>query len=112
MAWYTVYVIELSDEASLGPKPDASKPYLYVGITKLPPEARFLKHKSGGSTATARVTRYGVRLRPDLVAAYPRANGEASAKVLEQEVANALRAKGYVVDSGKAGMGWDRFRGR
>jgi hypothetical protein len=58
-----VYVIELSDAIGTH-RPN--RPNLYVGETGLTPEQRFEKHKAGGLTASPKVKRYGIRLRPDL----------------------------------------------
>ena len=110
MTWYTVYAIELSNDAHLGPKSDTTKPYIYVGITSQTPEGRFATHKAGGPTASDIVRRHGLRLRPDLTSGCKKANGRTRAVALEQEVAADLRAKGYIVDAGQPGMGWDRFR--
>lgn len=107
---FTIYVIELADAARLGPKPDPTKPYLYVGVTALLPEKRFEKHKEGGITASRIVTRHGVRLRPDLSAKFKRSRSRDVAAEREQAAAAALRKRGYVVYSGRKGYFWDRYR--
>jgi len=112
MAWYAPYVVELSDEAKLGPKVDPAKPYLYVGISAQSPERRFQTHKAGGRTAASVVAKYGLHLRQDLLSGYRKANGQAEARELELRVANDLRALGYIVYSGAPGMGWDWLRAR
>ncbi len=69
---YHVYVIELSKDVLLEPhfrksNPDyvQSQPCVYVGMTCLDPDVRFHKHKAG-IQANSYVTKYGLRLRPDL----------------------------------------------
>lgn len=101
--WYNVYVVELADAASLGTKPNPALPFLYVGITNNTPERRFEIHKEGGRTSNDNVRLHGIRLRPDLYRHYKRAK-RSDAPEFEQRVANELRSKGYVVDSGGYGF--------
>lgn len=108
--WWTAYVIEVDDQAALGPRGDVSKPYLYVGITQKSPEDRIETHMAGGRTAASVVTKHGVQLRMDLCRQYKKANGEKAAKALEQRVTRELREQGYVVDVGKPGFFWDQFK--
>lgn len=57
---HSVYVILLHDPAGMG------KWGLYVGQTSRDPDLRFDQHKAGHKASRA-VTRFGVRLIPDLV---------------------------------------------
>lgn len=107
MAWYTVYVVELDDQAALEVRSDPSKPYLYVGITARTPEERFATHRAGGMTASKLVRDHGVRLRPDLYACYKKANGERRASRMELRVAEELRSRGFIVHCGKPGFFWN-----
>jgi len=101
-ARHHVYVIEL-DRAVLkhakfrtaNPHHQSRKPPLYVGMTGLDPEIRFMRHK-GGVKDNAYVRRYGLRLRPDLYAdlnPLPYAVAQRMEKVLARE----LRNDGYAV---------------
>ena len=107
MAWYSVYVVELDDQADLGPRGEPSKPYLYVGITARTPEERFATHLGGGMTASKLVRDYGIRLRPDLYEQYKKANGEKKASRMELRVAEELRSQGFIVHCGKPGFFWN-----
>ena len=69
---HNVYVVELSSEVLREAKfrrcnPDYvdGKPCVYVGMTGLDPDLRFDRHKAG-IQANAYVTKYGLRLLPDL----------------------------------------------
>ncbi len=67
MRQYSVYVVELGDDA--GPRINPIKPRVYVGYTEKSPEQRLTQHKLGGrlkNKAAPRVYRYGTRLRPKL----------------------------------------------
>lgn len=97
-----VYVIELSD--AIGKRTIATLPNVYVGETGLSPEERFLKHKAGGRTASKHVTRYGVRLRPDLYEHLPEVETESESVVLEKALRSELISKGYRVRGGTRGM--------
>ena len=59
-ATHSVYVALLHDPAGMG------RWGLYVGQTSRDPDLRFDQHKSGHKASRA-VTRFGVRLLPDLV---------------------------------------------
>ena len=99
---YHVYVVELDDrvwnEASFrraNPDYRLGKPFVYVGMTGLDPDARFDKHKAG-IRATRFVTDYGLRLLPQLYEIYNPMPYEA-AREMEVELAIALREAGYGV---------------
>src|SRR5258706_7122956 len=69
-----VYVVLLDAKAvknrkvlATNPKRDPNKPCVYVGMTGLQPEERFANHKDGLKAAYM-VTRFGVRLLPELFA--------------------------------------------
>ena len=102
---HSVYVV-LLDEAARKMAPrgsrkraDAeSKPCVYVGMTGLTPEERFENHKNG--VKAARVTRlHGIRLMPELFEHLNPMPYEA-ALVMEEELAEDLRAEGYCVFGG------------
>lgn len=100
-----VYVVLLDAKAAknrkvlaLNPKRDPKKPCVYVGMTGLQPEERFLNHKNGVKAAWV-VTRYGVRLLPELFAHLNPMPFEAAAQ-MEKELAEDLRAQGYTVTGG------------
>ena len=102
-----VYVIELNSSVLEGgkksrafleanPSRDPDKPCLYVGRTGLSPEERFTKHKSAKQNGKGYVTRYGMRLLPDL---YDHLNPMTWDEVvsMELQLAKDLRADGYGV---------------
>ena len=69
-----VYVVLLDAAAAkdrkvraANPQRDPKKPCLYVGMTGLRPEERFWNHKNGEKAARV-VTRFGLRLLPELFA--------------------------------------------
>ncbi len=71
------------------------KPCVYVGMTGLSPDVRFDKHMAG-IQANRFVTRYGLRLLPQLYAVYnPMPYG--AAREMEVELAIGLREAGYGV---------------
>ena len=83
---------------SLNPRCNPSKPCVYVGMTGLQPEERFWNHKNGEKAARI-VTRYGLRLLPELFAHLNPMPFEAAAQ-MEKELAEDLRAQGYTVLGG------------
>jgi predicted GIY-YIG superfamily endonuclease len=87
-----VYVVYLRN-----PKGDGKAGY-YVGMTGLPPEARFANHKNGIKAAGI-VKRFGERLVPRL---YQHLNPMPfeKAKRMEVELAESLRKRGFVVFGG------------
>ena len=102
---YSVYVIELAPQVlqhgrfrRANPGYDATKPCVYVGMTGLDPDIRFDKHKAG-IQSNRFVMLYGVRLMPELYAAYNPMPYE-GARDMEVELAIALREKGYGVWQG------------
>ena len=80
------------------PKRDRKKPCVYVGMTGLTPEERFANHKAGTKAASL-VTRYGIRLLPEL---YEHLNPMpyAAAVKMETDLAEDLRRAGYTVTGG------------
>jgi hypothetical protein len=79
-------------------KRDPKKPCVYVGMTGLTPEERFANHKAGIKAASV-VTRYGIRLLPELYAHLnPMPFG--AAVQMEQDLADDLRRAGYTVTGG------------
>jgi len=100
-----VYVVELSPEVlneakfrRCNPDYDARKACVYVGMTGLPPDERFDKHKAG-IKSNRYVMRYGLRLMPELYEAYNPMPYEA-ARDMEVELAIALRESGFGVWQG------------
>ncbi len=99
---YHVYVIELSkdvlDERRFrrsNPDYKEGKPCVYVGMTGLDPDVRFDKHKAG-LQANRYVTKYGLRLLPDLYEGFnPMRYEEAQAR--EVEIGIDLRSAGFGV---------------
>lgn len=80
------------------PQRDPNKPCLYVGMTGLEPEQRFANHKADLKAASV-VTRYGIRLVPELYAHLNPMPFDA-AVAMEQDLAADLRRAGYTVTGG------------
>ena len=97
-----VYVVELSArvwnearfrKANPGYRP--GMPFVYVGMTGLDPDLRFDRHKAG-IQANAFVTKYGLRLLPDLYEGFnPMSYDEAAER--EVEIGIDLRSAGFGV---------------
>jgi predicted GIY-YIG superfamily endonuclease len=87
-----VYVVYLRN-----PRGDGRAGY-YVGMTGLTPEARFANHKAGIKAAGI-VTRCGERLVPRLYAHLNPMSYDDAVK-MEQQLAEELRAKGFLVYGG------------
>jgi hypothetical protein len=87
-----VYVVYLRN-----PKGDGKAGY-YVGMTGLTPDERFANHKAGIKSARV-VHRFGVRLVPVL---YEHLNpmSYADAVLMELELADSLRKRGFTVFGG------------
>jgi hypothetical protein len=80
------------------PRHDPDLPCVYVGMTGLNPEKRFANHKCG-IKASSIVTRYGIRLLPELYECYNPMPFDVAA-AMEQELAEDLRRAGYSVAGG------------
>ena len=80
------------------PKRDPKKPCVYVGMTGLTPEERFVNHKAGIKDASL-VKSYGVRLVPELYAHLNPMPFEAATQ-MEKDLAEDLRRAGYTVTGG------------
>ena len=100
-----VYVIELHPDVlqerkfrQCNPGYVQGKPCVYVGMTGLAPEERFANHKAGTKAAWV-VTRYGLRLLPELYAHLNPMPYEAAAE-MEKDLAEDLRRAGYTVTGG------------
>ena len=94
---HNVYVVELSSEVLREAKfrrcnPDYvdGKPCVYVGMTGLDPDLRFDRHKAG-IQANAYVTKYGLRLLPDLFEGFNPMRYDAAAQ-REVEIGIDLRS--------------------
>ena len=102
---HNVYVVLLSNDVVYEPKFKRAnphylrrKPCVYIGMTGLPPDVRFDKHKAG-IQATKFVKLYGLRLLPELYEIYNPMPYEA-AREMEVELAIGLREEGYGVWQG------------
>jgi len=99
---YHVYVVELQKRVlddprflKSNPTYKAGKPCVYVGMTGIDPDVRFDKHKAG-IQANRYVQRFGLRLMPEIYAAY-NPMSYADARDMEVELAIDLREGGYGV---------------
>ena len=102
---HNVYVVlldadagKLSSVRAANPNRDPKKPCVYVGMTGLDPDQRFVNHKNGIKAASI-VKRYGVRLLPELFQHLNPMPFEAAAQ-LEVDLAEDLRRAGYTVTGG------------
>jgi hypothetical protein len=102
---HSVYVVLLDRAAGLlrklkaeNPGRNPLKPCVYVGMTGLDPETRFLNHKTGTKAATV-VKLYGIRLLPELYQHLNPMPFEAAAR-MEMDLAEDLRRAGYTVAGG------------
>lgn len=102
---HNVYVVLLDPKVArlrivraVNPNRDSSKPCVYVGMTGLSPEERFENHKRG-EKAAAVVTRFGIRLIPELFTHLNPMPFEAAVQ-MEQDLAEDLRRAGYTVTGG------------
>lgn len=89
---HSVYVVYLRN-----PRGDG-KAGFYVGMTGLAPEQRFANHKAGIKAAGV-VRRFGERLVPKLYA-HLNPMPYAKAVLMEAELAESLRKRGYQVFGG------------
>jgi hypothetical protein len=80
------------------PKRDSSKHYVYVGMTGLTVDERFLNHKNGHKSSWV-VKRYGDRLLPELYDHLNPMPYEAAVE-MEKDLAEDLRNQGYTVTGG------------
>ena len=99
---HNVYVVELSSDVLREPKfrrcnphYQDGKPCVYVGMTGLDPDLRFDRHKAG-IQANAYVTKYGLRLLPDLFEGFNPMTYDAAAE-REVEIGIDLRSAGFGV---------------
>jgi hypothetical protein len=100
-----VYVVLLDPAAARirkvqaeNPNRNPALPCVYVGMTGLPPEQRFMNHKAGVKAASL-VKRYGIRLLPELYTHLNPMPFEAAAQ-MEMDLAEDLRRAGYTVTGG------------
>lgn len=91
-------VLKLRKIREINPHRDEKKPCVYVGMTGLTPEERFVNHKQGVKAARL-VKRYGIRLLPELYEVFNPMPFAAAAQ-MEKELAVDLRAQGYTVAGG------------
>jgi len=102
---HNVYVVLLSPAVAKNPKVrllnrnrDPKKPCVYVGLTGLTPEERFLNHQQGIKSSLY-VKRYGLRLLPELYVHLNPMPYEAAAQ-MEKDLTEDLRREGYTVVGG------------
>jgi predicted GIY-YIG superfamily endonuclease len=102
-AHHHVYVVELHPEvcsqaqfARANPGYIAGQMCLYVGMTGLDPDTRFDQHMAG-IKANRFVTRYGLRLLPELVAHLRQPMTYGDAQYMEVDMAIRFREQGYGV---------------
>ena len=102
---HSVYVVLLDPAVgkirtvrAANPDRKRKQPCVYVGMTGLTPEERFANHKAGKKAASV-VTRYGLRLLPELFAHLNPMPFEAAAR-MEVDLAEDLRRTGYTVTGG------------
>ena len=102
MNHHSVYVIELRKDVlkkqyflNANPNYDPSKPCVYVGLTGLDPDERFLNHLFGHKCSRT-AKEFGERLLPEM---YEHLNPMSydDAKIKEVELSRELRSKGYGV---------------
>lgn len=100
-----VYVVLLAPEAArlrevraANPGPRKGKTCVYVGMTGLSPEERFANHKAGIKAARV-VQLFGLRLLPELYQVFNPMPFDAAVQ-MERELAEDLRAQGYIVAGG------------
>lgn len=91
-------VLKLRKIRETNPHRDAMKPCVYVGMTGLTPEERFVNHKQGVKAARV-VRQYGIRLMPELYEVFNPMPFDVAAQ-MEKELAADLRAQGYTVAGG------------
>jgi len=82
----------------LNPERNPKKPCVYVGLTGLTPEERFVNHRRGLKSSFY-VKRFGVRLLPELYAHLNPMPYEAAAQ-MEKDLTEDLRRAGYTVVGG------------
>jgi hypothetical protein len=102
---HNVYVVLLAPEAArlrdvrtANPGPKKGRTCVYVGMTGLSPEERFANHKAGIKAARV-VQLFGIRLMPELYECLNPMPFEAAVE-MERDLAEDLRAQGYIVAGG------------
>jgi hypothetical protein len=102
---HSVYVVLLDPGAArlrevraANPGPKKGKTCVYVGMTGLAPEERFANHKAGIKAARV-VQLFGLRLLPELYQVFNPMPFDAAVQ-MERDLAEDLRAQGYIVAGG------------
>lgn len=98
VALLSARVRRLRKARMLNPAADPKLPCVYVGMTGLDPAERFENHKAGVKAASV-VTKYGVKLMPELYEHLNPMPFEAAAR-MEADLADDLRRAGYTVMGG------------
>ena len=100
--YYHVYVIELSKDVlyerrfkEANPDYISGKPCVYIGMTRLDPDARFDKNKAG-IQSNRYFQQFGLRLLPNLYEVYNPMPYD-DARDMEVELAISLRDAGFGV---------------
>jgi hypothetical protein len=91
-------VAKIRKVLQVNPNRNREKPVVYVGLTGLAPEERFVNHKQGIKSSSL-VRRYGLRLMPELYAHLNPMPYEAAAQ-MEKDLTEDLRRAGYTVIGG------------
>ena len=104
-AQHNVYVILLKPDAARhskvlqqNPKRDSSRPCVYVGMTGLTVDQRFLNHRNGHKSSWV-VRKYWDRLLPEFYEHLNAMPYKAAAQ-MERDLAEDLRNQGYTVTGG------------
>jgi hypothetical protein len=102
---FSVYVVLLDSAVlthanvqRLNPKRVPGKPCVYVGMTGLRVDERFINHKRGHKSARV-VKKYGIQLLPHLFEYLNPMPYEAAVQ-MEKDLAEDLRSQGYTVTGG------------
>ena len=91
---FNVYVVQLQDV------PDGTGKDVYVGMTGLTPEKRYANHKRGKTAGKKIVTRYGVKLLPELYDHLNPLIREEANRMEKETLPRELTAKGFKVYGG------------
>ena len=102
---HNVYVVELKADVAklrsvkkINPKRNPDLPCVYVGMTGLDPEERFLNHQQGIKSSYY-VKHFALKLLPELYEFLNPMPYEAALE-MEADLAEDLRAQGYTVTGG------------
>ena len=91
---FNVYVVQLEEV------PGGTGKDVYVGMTGLTPEERYANHKRGKPAGKKIVTKYGVKLLPELYEHLNPLSWEEANKMEKETLPRELMAKGFKVYGG------------